>query len=559
LNLTDKYILGISCGYHDSAVCLTLNGKVISAVEEERFTGIKHDSSYPTKSIEWVLSHNELTGNDISYVCFYEDPESKVDRVDKTSSLLSIKSYKVEKYYKTIYNNFRKDFPKSVIVSGNHHQSHIGYSYYTSPFNESIILSVDGVGEWETTSFAIGRGNSTKKFKSINFPHSLGMLYSTITAFLGFQPNEGEYKVMGLAPYGDFSVYDKQFEQLYELYWGEYRLNMKYFEFDKSDKIMFNSKMMKLFGMDNRFPEDEIEQKHKDLAATLQYHYETILFNLLNYIQNETGITNLCLGGGCAYNGTANGKIKQKTKFENLWVPPAPSDAGSAIGVCLHFYYKNEQTKQRVINTNPFLGPSYTDSQILDDISKFILNIGFSRLDDDVLIDEVSKLINGGSVVGWFEGELEFGARALGHRSILANPTMLHMRDRVNQVVKKREGFRPFAPMVTYDDQSTYFDYTEDVPYMNQVVQVNEKYQKSLPSITHIDGSARIQTVRENNKRIYKLLKQFQKDSGFPILLNTSFNLKGQTMVNDPKTAIETFLKCDMDYLVLGNYLLRKS
>jgi len=559
LNLTDKYILGISCGYHDSAVCLTLNGKVISAVEEERFTGIKHDSSYPTKSIEWILSHNELTGNDISYVCFYEDPELKVDRVDKTSSLLSIKSYKVENYYKTIYNNFRKDFPKSVIVSGNHHQSHIGYSYYTSPFNESIILSVDGVGEWETTSFAIGKGNSTKKFKSINFPHSLGMLYSTITAFLGFQPNEGEYKVMGLAPYGDFSVYDKQFEQLYELYWGEYRLNMKYFEFDKSDKIMFNSKMMKLFGMDNRFPEDEIEQKHKDLAATLQYHYETILFNLLNYIQNETGITNLCLGGGCAYNGTANGKIKQKTKFENLWVPPAPSDAGSAIGVCLHFYYKNEQTKQRVINTNPFLGPSYTDSQILDDISKFVLNIGFSRLDDDVLIDEVSKLINGGSVVGWFEGELEFGARALGHRSILANPTMLHMRDRVNQVVKKREGFRPFAPMVTYDDQSTYFDYTEDVPYMNQVVQVNEKYQKSLPSITHIDGSARIQTVRENNKRIYKLLKQFQKDSGFPILLNTSFNLKGQTMVNDPKTAIETFLKCDMDYLVLGNYLLRKS
>ena len=559
MNLTDKYILGISCGYHDSAVCLTLNGKVISAVEEERFTGIKHDSSYPTKSIEWILSHNELTGNDISYVCFYEDPELKVDRVDKTSSLLSIKSYKVENYYKTIYNNFRKDFPKSVIVSGNHHQSHIGYSYYTSPFNESIILSVDGVGEWETTSFAIGKGNSIKKFKSINFPHSLGMLYSTITAFLGFQPNEGEYKVMGLAPYGDFSVYDKQFEQLYELYWGEYRLNMKYFEFDKSDKIMFNSKMMKLFGMDNRFPEDEIEQKHKDLAATLQYHYETILFNLLNYIQNETGITNLCLGGGCAYNGTANGKIKQKTKFENLWVPPAPSDAGSAIGVCLHFYYKNEQTKQRVINTNPFLGPSYTDSQILDDISKFVLNIGFSRLDDDVLIDEVSKLINGGSVVGWFEGELEFGARALGHRSILANPTMLHMRDRVNQVVKKREGFRPFAPMVTYDDQSTYFDYTEDVPYMNQVVQVNEKYQKSLPSITHIDGSARIQTVRENNKRIYKLLKQFQKDSGFPILLNTSFNLKGQTMVNDPKTAIETFLKCDMDYLVLGNYLLRKS
>ena len=558
MNLKDKYILGVSCGYHDSAASLVLNGKVLSAVEEERFTGIKHDSSYPTKSIEWILSHNELEPSDISYVCFYEDPDLKVDRVRKTSSLLSTKPSKVERYYKKTYDRFKKDFPTASIVSGNHHESHISYSYHTSPFNESVILSVDGVGEWETTSISIGKGNHTKKVKSINFPHSLGMLYSTITAFLGFEPNEGEYKVMGLAPYGDFSVYDKQFEKLYELYWGEYKLNMKYFEFEKSDKIMFNSKMMELFEMENRFPEDEIEQKHKDLAATLQYHYETILLNLLNYIQNETGITNLCLGGGCAYNGTANGKIKQKTKFENLWIPPAPSDAGSAIGVSLHFYYVNENPKQRVINTNPFLGPSYTDGQILDDITKYIMYVGFTRLDDDIMIERVSKLINDGSVIGWFEGELEFGARALGHRSILANPTMYHMRDRVNQVVKKREGFRPFAPMVTYDDQSTYFDYTEDVPYMNQVVQVNKKYQKSLPSITHIDGSARIQTVRENNKRIYKLLKQFEKDSGFPILLNTSFNLKGQTMVNDPKTAIETFLKCDMDYLVLGNYLVRK-
>ena len=559
MNLTDKYILGISCGYHDSAASLLLNGKVLSAVEEERFTGIKHDYSYPTHSIKWILDKNGISEKDISYICFYEDSSDKIDRVKKTSSLLSNKTQKTRKYYKELFDTIRKQFGIDVVlVEGNHHLSHIAYSYYTSPFNEAVILSVDGVGEWETTSIAVASKNKIKKVKSINYPHSLGLLYSTITAFLGFEPNEGEYKVMGLAPYGDYTRFDEQFRELYTRDWGSYELNMKYFEFHKSDKVMFNSDMMKLFGITNRLPEEEVKQEHKDLAASLQHHYEYLLFSLLDYIQEEMGGSNLCLSGGCAYNGTANGKIKNKTKFDRLWIPPAPSDAGSAIGACLHFYYSHMDVKHRVQNVNPFLGPSYTNDDMLDAISNHIESVGFSRLDDDVLIEKVSKLIKEGSVVGWFEGELEFGARALGHRSILANPTMLNMRDRVNKVIKKREGFRPFAPMVTYDSQTKYFDYEEDVPYMNQVVQVNEKYQKSLPAITHIDGSARIQTVRENNKRIYKLLKQFEIDSGFPILLNTSFNLKGQTMVNDPNTAIETYLNCEMDYLVLGNYLLTK-
>lgn len=562
MNLKDKYILGISCGFHDASACLVLNGKVINAAEEERFTGIKHDSSFPSNTIKWLLKNNNLKKEDISYVTFYEDPNLKIDRVkhySKSFLFYNEKLRNIKSFYNSINDYIKKSTYDNVnIIYGNHHQSHLSYGYHTSPFKESAIISIDGVGEWETTSYAIGKQKNIQKIKSIDYPHSLGMLYSAFTAFLGFKPNEGEYKVMGLAPYGNPNKYSKLFQSIYSLTKdGGFKINMDYFTYDWDDKSMFNEKLGMLFGLPNRLPDEELTQKHKDIAATLQYHYEIIFFHMLEYLYKSTQSENLCVVGGCAYNGTANGKILQKTKFKNVWIPPAPSDAGSSIGSALDFYYKHTTSNRRVKNTNPFLGNTYTKNDIISDLVKF-KNIQYEYKSDSKLIPHISQQITEGKVVGWFDGAMEFGARALGNRSILANPRDPQMKDKVNSVVKKRESFRPFAPMVLSDEQIKYFEYEHDVPYMNQVVKVKAEHQKDLPAITHVDGSARIQTVDKDNKRIYKLLQQLEIDNKYPIVLNTSFNLKDQTMVRDPKTAIETFLNCDMDILVLGNYIVHK-
>ena len=561
----DKYIVGISYGYHDSAVCLVYNGKVLNAVEEERFTGIKHDNSFPINSIEWILGENNLKPSDISYVCYYENPFLKNERIKsiakKTFWKNPIDNFKLLfRKREKVEDDFRDVFHKGVTtIFCTHHEAHQAYSYYTSKFSDSAVLTVDGVGEFETTTLSYWRNNIGKQLSSVEFPHSLGMLYSTITAFLGFKPNEGEYKVMGLAPYGTHLFHHKKFDKLIRETENGFELNEKYFSYQHTDKVMFNTKLSELLGIPNRLPDEPINDIHMNIAAALQYTYEKHFFSLLNKLHNETKSDNLCLGGGCAYNGTANGKILDNTPFKHIWIPPAPSDAGSAIGSALLFYYTNTKG-DRIKNETPFLGPSQDNQDFTYVLRQNEDRVYGELIVDNKLLPKVAKLISEGNIVGWVQGKLEFGARALGNRSILADPRDPQMKRRVNMVVKKREGFRPFAPMVTFEDRVKFFTPSIEVPYMNQIIKVKDNHKENLPAITHIDGSARVQTLRkDSNLRMYRLLEEFGKITNYPILLNTSFNLKDQTMVRDAQEAIDTFMNCDMDYLILGNYLVSKK
>ena len=516
-------IIGISAYYHDSAACLFQNGKLVFACEEEKFTGIKHDSSFPVNVINFIKEHYT---DQIDLVCYYEKPSLKLLRALKHNwrSIPRILYTNVKVWLKL------KMLCKNTFFS-EHHTSHLMYSYYSSPFTEATLMSIDGVGEEETLKIVEARDGEFKTKTVIKYPHSLGLLYSAITAYLGFKPNEGEYKVMGLASYGNPTKYKGKFRKLL-CYRNGLRANMKYFTWNSSNKGMFNHHLVELLG-ENRLPNEPIEQRHKDIAAALQWIYEKALFHFLNEYPGD----NLCLSGGCAYNGTANGKIKENTPYKEVWIPLAPSDAGSCIGACLN-YLKTS------VNLNPFLGPEY---EITVPCAK--------TLDLNVL----AKALNEGKTVGWYEGRIEFGARALGHRSILANPTLPGMQDRINKLIKKREMFRPFAPMVTQFAQSTYFESDDFVPYMNQVVKVKEEFRDKLKAVTHVDGTARIQTVYDKNSNMYKLLKKFEKLSGFPILLNTSFNIKDKTMVLTPEDALKTFLDTDLDILVINNQMLFKN
>jgi carbamoyltransferase len=568
--MNKKYILGIACGYHDSSAALILDGVVIGAMEEERFTGVKHDATFPTNAINWLYKDNKITGNDISVVTFYENPKLKLERIEestkrgglvnffKRKSIIDSNKAQAKEIESKIYEITN---PNIILAYGDHHLSHIAYSYYTSPFERATILSVDGVGEWETTVLAFAEGKNITKLQNIKFPHSLGMLYSAMTAFLGFKPNEGEYKVMGLAPYGNSETYLNKFKQLYKLTEdGGFEINMNYFTYDYSTNSMFNEKLAELFELPNRLPEDELTQEHKDLAATIQHQYEFLFFRLLNKMFAIRATNNLCLSGGCAYNGTANGKILKNTGYKQLWIPPAPSDAGSAIGCALHYYYTHNESAVRVPNTNPYLGTFNTNDEIETELKNYENEVWYEFKNHSQIVRTISREITNGNVIGWYEGRMEFGSRALGNRSIFANPRDPQMKARVNKVIKKREGFRPFAPIVKEEDRLKYFDYKPLVPYMNQVVQVKEEHIKNLPAITHIDGSARIQTLNfKQHRRVYSLLRQLEEDNGYPIVLNTSFNVKDKTIVNTPKDAIDTFLDCDMDTLVLNNYIVKKK
>lgn len=561
------YILGISCGYHDSAASLIKDGKVLGACEEERFTGIKHDSAFPINTINWLVSEFKITPNDLEAVCFYENPKLKLDRIETSTKKGGWKNFftrlkiisKNKKVYKdTISQLETLRGSKTQLIYCDHHLSHLAYSYYTSPFNESALLSVDGVGEWETTSLAKA-SDDIKKIGSVKFPHSLGMLYSTFTAFLGFKPNEGEYKVMGLAPYGDASKYINKFKQLYTVTKnGGYELNMDYFTYEWSTNSMFNEKLSELFEIPNRLPEETLEQVHKDIAASLQQIYEFLFFRLLDTLYKQTKSENLCLSGGCAYNGTANGKILKRTKFKNLYIPPAPSDAGSAIGCALHYAYSTPGN--RVDNSNPYLGPTFNTDDVVNALKVYEKDVWGERKLYEQITNIVANEIVDGNVIGWVEGRMEFGARALGNRSILANPRDPQMKSRLNRVIKKREGFRPFAPMVLEESSSLYFDYDDTVPFMNQVVKVRDEHKHHLPAITHVDDSARIQTVnKRQHRRMYNLLERLQVINEYPLVINTSFNLKDQTMVLTPLDAIKTFLNCEMDTLILNNYIVKKK
>jgi carbamoyltransferase len=561
--------LGISAFYHDSAVCLFEDGKVISAIEEEKLSGIKHDNSFPLQAIKWVLSNSNKTISDVDTICWYEEPSLKYDRVKNTLGKYWWKNRKTWKKFKEEFEstegNLKDYLSKTINFNGNiqyvkHHYSHLAFSYYTSPFHDAVGISIDGVGEWDTALAVRCKDNTFEEINSMKFPNSLGLVYSTITAYLGFKPNNGEYKVMGLAPYGDPSRYKHIFDKIFRFNKkGVIEINQKYFTWQYSNTDMYTYDLVKLIGIEPREAESNIEQHHMDLAASLQKWYESCFYFFVNNCMQNADTANLVLGGGSAYNGTANGKIKKHTAVTELWIPFAPSDAGSAIGACL-YHWHNILGNPKVIggdNISPYLGPEWDNKELMEIILKERKS-NVTKYDSiKMLCKDVANLINEGNIIGWFQGRTEFGARALGNRSILGNPHLSDIRDRINKVVKKREMFRPFAPSVTFEDYDKYFSSEGEVPYMNQVVKVTE--YKSIPSVTHVDKSARIQTVRkEMNPLYYDLLKEFEKVSGTPILLNTSFNLRGHTMTNDPKKAIWTFYNCDMDYLVLGNYLISK-
>jgi carbamoyltransferase len=564
--------LGLSGFYHDSAAALVINGKVIAAIEEEKLSGIKHDSSFPFKAIEWVLDYAKITIDEVDMVCWYEDPKLKFERVKKelTGNWVDFlknsangkwkrflkRWWKGEGGLKKILHSIGYD---GVITYTKHHLSHLAFSYYTSPFDNAIGISIDGVGESETFLACSIRGNVFSEIKRLEFPHSLGLVYSAFTAYLGFKPNEGEYKLMGLAPYGDAKKYSEKLDKISSL--GGYELfevNEKYFTYRTSETDMFSNKLINLIGFPPRFKDERIEQHHMDLAAAVQQWYETNFYFIINRVLSTRSSENLVLGGGSAYNGTANGKIKQHTSFKNVWIPFAPSDAGSAIGACLYQWHNvlGHPKVKGGDNQSPYLGPEWNIKvkDIMNYSKKLSVEIAPS---EERLCEIIAGFIKKGKIVGWFQGRTEFGARALGNRSILGNPHLPDIRDRINKVVKKREMFRPFAPSVTQEDYQRYFSSEEDVPYMNQVVKVIS--EKPIPSVTHVDNSARIQTVtKEQNPLYYKLLKQFEKITGTPILLNTSFNLKDHTMTNDPDKALWTFLNCDMDILVINNFIIYK-
>ena len=554
------YIIGISAFYHDSSVCLFRDNQLIFACEEEKFTGIKHDDSFPVKALEYIYKQYKITPKNLQAVCYYEDPQLKYQRVIENikpqwfkNPLYSFRSYlKIKNNIKELDKRLKEVCP--TVFYSTHHEAHQYYAHYTSHFEESTCLSVDGVGEIDTVSLGVADYNGIKYSSVAKYPHSMGLYYSALTSYLGFRPNEGEYKVMGLASYGDAQKYIKEVRNLITFKGGKLECNMNVFCWNKTDKSMFNEKLAELLSVPQRLPEEILEQTHKDLAAAVQLRYEEVLFEIIKSIKPVSKSTNLTLSGGCAYNGTANGKIIDNTHFTNLWIPPAPSDAGSAIGAVVHYLVKERKVRSK-ITRNPFLGPQYLYNDILKAIggSKFKV-----YKNEQQLREYVAKQLNDGKVVGWFQGHIEFGSRALGNRSILANPTIDGMKDRINKVIKKREGFRPFAPMVIKDKQDVYFEMNGDVPYMNQVVKVKPEYRDILKAVTHVDGTARVQTVYRYTM-IHDLLKEFEKVSGYPILLNTSFNVKDKTMVLTPKDAVDTFYDTDMDLLVIGNYLIHKT
>lgn len=546
--------LGISAFYHDSAACIVKDGKVLAAVEEERFTEVKHDNSFPVNAINWCLKYCNLTLNDIDEVDWYEIPGLKKERVLKT---FRKRWWKTRKLKKKFLQNSKVNDPvkilremgyKGDIVYTPHHLSHAAFSFYTSPFEEAAILSVDGVGEWDTVSIWKGSKEEIEYIYSIQFPNSLGLIYSAITAYLGFKPNEGEYKVMGLAPYGNPDVY---FSKLDKIFYSteDLKLDMKYFTWEYDETVMFNIELANLLELLPRLPEEPVEQEHKDLAAALQKIYEREFLKLVNRAKHLVGTDNLCLSGGCAYNGVANAKAYKY--FKHIHIPFAPSDAGSAIGACL-FNYEGE----RKDNTSPYLGPEaseYNVKKVLDSMKvKYVL-----YHDDDAVCAATARLIGEGKIVAWFQDRMEFGARALGNRSILANPTIPDMRKKLNMVIKKREGFRPFAPSVLKDYQDKYFNVVEDIPYMNQVVTAKDE---TFPSATHVDGTARVHTVtHQQNPKYALLLKHVGNITGHPVVLNTSFNLKDQTITLSPRQAVERYLSSSIDKLVIGNFIISKK
>ena len=566
------YNLGISCYYHDSAAALLKDGHVIAAVEEERFSRKKYDDDFPEIAIEWCLKEARISPSDIQSVAFYDKPVLKFERL--LDNYISVAPRGIYSFLDTIpkwlhkrlwiKNEIEKSLKgfKGEIIFPEHHLSHAAHTYYTSTFEESAILTVDGVGEWSTASFGYAKNNSIKLTNDIRWPHSLGLFYSAFTYFLGFKVNEGEYKLMGLASYGKPKYYDLILNNLIDVKEdGSIHLDMKYFAFTY-DKVMTNTRFSKLFGIEPRKKDEKIEQIHFDIGASAQKVLEDILLKMANHVYEKTKMKNLCLGGGVALNGVANYRLFKEAPFDNLHIPPSPGDAGSAVGCAQYLYYiyhKNqrviEKDQSKVIAENIYVGPMYTNDviQTFLDTNK----IKYEKLDSEKLLKQTAQLISDGNIVGWYQGKMEWGPRALGCRSILADPRKSEMKDILNEKIKHRESFRPFAPSILEEYVSEYFEIDCISPYMIMVVPV--KKPSEIPAVTHVDGTSRLQTVNHKaNSLYYDLINEFYKITGIPVIINTSMNVMGEPIVNTPEQAYQMIVKTDMDYLVMGNYLVKK-
>ena len=564
-------ILGISAYYHDSAACLIKDGQVIVAIEEERFSRIKHDNNFPYKAIEFCLKSQKLKAEEIDRVAYYEKPLLKFERILET--FLATWPFSLTPFLKgmpewldykiKIEATIKKLGFKNIIFFIPHHFSHAAASFYPSPFKSSTILTVDGVGEWQTTGLWFGENNNIKPLKQLNFPNSLGILYSTFTSFLGFKINEDEYKLMGLAAYGK-PKYDVSINRLIDTEDdGSFKLNLKYFGFRESFS-MYNDRFEKLFGP-ARKPSEKITKRHKNIAASIQKTTEEIYFKMLNHLYSITKSENLCLSGGVALNALANGKIYERTPFKKIFVFGAAGDSGAAVGAALFVYrfltasVEERSGKTEAVN-HLYFGSEYTNEQIKLILEKY--NLKYKKFtNEDKLINKTAKLLSQGKIIGWFQGCCEFGPRALGNRSILCKPNPRSMKTKMN-IIKKREQFRPFAGSILQDKVHEYFEVPEKnlwSPFMTFCFKVKKDKKKDLTVIVHVDDTCRIQTVDKTNGRYYLLIKKFYELTGIPCILNTSFNLKGEPIVENPTQAIEDFLKTKMDYLVIGDFLVSKT
>ena len=593
-----KSILGISAFYHDSAACILIDGEIIAAAQEERFTRKKHDPSYPHNAVEFVLDYAKLKLHQIDQIVFFEKPFLKFERLLETYVAFAPKGFlsfskamplwiKEKLFQKNLLFNYLKEHDQNYksdknIFFSDHHLSHAASAFFPSPFNEAVILTADGVGEWATTTVAVGKGNKLEIKKEIHFPHSLGLLYSAFTYYTGFKVNSGEYKLMGLAPYGS-PIYEDKIKQLIDIKDdGTFRLNQKYFNY-ATGLTMTNNKFHNLFGEKPRNSENEkLTQFHMDIATSIQKVTEDIMIKLSKSIRKEYGLKNLCLAGGVALNCVANGKILKENIFENIWIQPAAGDAGGSLGAALALWYDNQSNDRNVNHKDDmkgsYLGPEFTQTEIEKELNS--IGAKFDILDYENLISQTSDHLSNEKAIGWFQGRMEFGPRALGGRSILGDPRSEKMQKTLNLKVKYRESFRPFAPSILKEDLPNWFNLKVDSPYMLLVADViDEKKIKmtneqnklfgidklnikrsEIPAVTHVDYSARIQTVSSiTNKPYYDLISKFKEKTGCPVIVNTSFNVRGEPIVNTPKDAFNCFMGTELDYLVIGNCILDKN
>jgi carbamoyltransferase len=557
-------ILGISAFYHDSAACLMQDGRIVAAASEERFTRKKHDHDFPINAARYCLRAGGITAADLDYVGFYDKPLLKFERILSTYLATSPRSYASFMKAMPLWLTEKLWTPHAIrkaldyegpILFAEHHESHAASAFLVSPFREAALLTVDGVGEWATATLGTGRDRRIEIQREIRFPHSLGLLYSAFTYYLGFKVNSAEYKVMGLAPYGS-PKYMREMERLIDIKEdGSFKLNMDYFAYDYG-LTMTNGKFSELFGGPPRQPESKLTQRDMDIAASIQKVTETVMLRMAAWLQKETGMRHLCMAGGVALNCVANGRILREVPFADIFIQPAAGDAGGAVGVAA-LIWSTHLGRERVHTwEHAYLGPEYST----DDIRTYLDGNGsrYTELERDALLDRTAELIEAQNVVGWFQGRMEFGPRALGSRSILADARNAANKDVVNLKIKFRESFRPFAPTVLEDKVSEWFELDRPSPYMLLVAQVRAD-RRTIPSVTHVDGSARIQTVnRDQNALYYDLIRRFEARTGCPVIINTSFNVRGEPIVCTPHDAYLCFMRTNMDYLVMDRFVLDK-